>query len=107
MKKTPGTPGPWSVVGNTVYLDPPQPRERGKKHDPYPEPHRYWTLPGDAATAHLISAAPDLYEALEIVLASASPRPDLHPKMCVAWECARAALAKARGESGKHDAGGG
>lgn len=49
------------------------------------------------ANARLIAAAPDLLEALEMVLASAHPHPVDHKAMTRAWEIGRAAIAKARG----------
>ena len=48
--------------------------------------------------ALLIAAAPELYAALEQVLASAAPHPEQHEAMTAAWTVARAAIAKARGE---------
>ena len=47
----------------------------------------------------LIAAAPDLLEALETVLASASPTEKDHPRMFSAWQKVLAAIAKSKGEN--------
>lgn len=51
--------------------------------------------PEDSANANLIAAAPDMYEALETMLAIFAPKLSLPGSMA---SKARAALAKARGE---------
>jgi hypothetical protein len=49
------------------------------------------------ADKRLIAAAPDLLEALTVMLRSANPNRDDHPAMWSAWGQARAAIAKAEG----------
>lgn len=51
------------------------------------------------ANARLIATAPELLEALEFVLRSATPSCVEHPAMYFAWKNAKAAIAKAKGES--------
>ena len=59
------------------------------------------TSGNERENAHLIAAAPDLYEALQDLLDWNSPNTsDKHDAHIVAIENARAALAKARGEEG-------
>jgi hypothetical protein len=69
--ETKWTPGPWRWVGS------------------------------DSPDAHLIAAAPDLYEALEEVLEEFEPLANFGPWKHQQDKCqkARSALAKARGES--------
>lgn len=79
------TPGPWRVVGR----------------DPTPESRRfgYWDVEGKSNVANdltyddacLIAAAPELYEALKLVVQRCGPN-------STDGAIARAALAKARGE---------
>jgi hypothetical protein len=72
------TPGPWQIVGVNVYGN-----------------NLRALLPMNAADAHLISAAPDMLEALETIVSTERDRHGYHP----AWtDQARAAIAKARGE---------
>lgn len=49
------------------------------------------------ANARLISAAPELLEACEQMLASALPNKEEHPTMFAVWQVAQAAIAKALG----------
>ena len=82
------TPGPWSVCADRAYVDGPD----GKvvAHCCY-ERH-----PSEEyANADLIAAAPDLYEALEAFIAGA----DTGYISVDVDKFARAALARARGES--------
>lgn len=85
------TPGPWVADGTTVYADAFKSGRNvygavaclaiGEDDTAFQE----------IANAHLIAAAPDLYEALEGVLRVAD-------RQTVEFDAARAALAKARGE---------
>ena len=70
------TPGPWQVVGSNVYGN-----------------NLRALLPMNAADARLIAAAPDLLEALEDLLGWQTLAPD------DVVTAARAAIAKARGET--------
>lgn len=90
------TPGPWSLDNNDVR-DEAQAVESEATGCIVAEA---CTLdrPGDCeANAHLIAAAPELYEALEGIM-RAEARDRVMPAGAE-WDAARAALAKARGES--------
>jgi hypothetical protein len=86
------TPGPWAVEGDfLVTLDPIENEyERRAISD-----LRYWHMPRNEANARLAAAAPDLLEALQLVLASLA-NGSFPPGMYVH---ARAAIAKALGPS--------
>ena len=109
MTETKFTPGPWIVDGSVIRGDSdhigrtvavastlnvawPYGR-RATKEEPY--------------NAHLIAAAPELYEALEDCITALEPYDDIKPRdwktdrenMRRVYQSARAALAKARGES--------
>ena len=106
------TPGPWEA-------DCPDDAQEWNINAPNGEPrlqYASWTglaivygsedWPGDGAAigranAHLIAAAPDLYEALEaLVTVSTTPDERQRPNQWNdAWAAARAALRKARGET--------
>lgn len=94
------TPGPWKAKPSPYHDDvfivqAGMPTNRvlarfGSDDEPVDET--------DLANAHLIAAAPDMYEALEMVVrgqesAEATGDAEPHP----VWEIARAAFAKARG----------
>ena len=89
------TPGPWTVtgwcagdsVGWSVGLGADQ---RISVHAESEE---------SGANARLIAAAPDLLEALKVMVASAFPHPVEHPAMTAAWKVAEAAIEKAEGKS--------
>lgn len=86
MSDTKWTPGPWKLYGGTIaWASPTGPRRHIA--------HMAWDVEADeyaAHDAHLIAAAPELYEALEAALDEDSGL------MCA--DKMRAALAKARGE---------
>lgn len=108
------TPRPWQIAKN---------KWNAKAHEPWTDAIKIegdieanWVVPplvcvtyrgdGQDANAHLIAAAPDLFEALEFIFEHIAdkergPR-DLYPAFGLdasrAIEGARAALAKARGE---------
>ena len=94
MGETKFTPGPWTFEGRTIYAL----EEAGwRRGEPVMRNRFDCSVQGpfcpDAekqANAHLIAAAPDLYDALDYLL-----NDDTHD----AREQARAALAKARGEA--------
>ena len=91
MNDTSWTPGPWYV-----------PKARGYAHGPVDKndvPVVTWTgmarprQENGMANAHLIAAAPDLYDALLLAMQS------IHPGNGTDLAVCNAALAKARGES--------
>ncbi len=95
------TPGPWSYVpAEELSHDAPGFHVvvalggiiGGEADDPVWVIEDATNIAGEA-NAHLIAAAPDLYAALEAVVAIADRR-------TVEFDAARAALAKARGHSG-------
>jgi hypothetical protein len=55
------------------------------------------TFNQDRANAHLIAAAPDLYEAANAVKDSCPCDPDINPKWEAAWFALKQAIAKAEG----------
>lgn len=92
------TPGPWQV------FNAPDGRIFVETETPQQQPHfstiaqvdpGYGRYGPPEANAHLIAAAPDLYEALGYLLAERC-----EDRLCGSLDCnrARAALAKARGE---------
>ena len=92
MSKTKFTPGPWWIDGQGIgpksFADDQSygmttPVAYIEEYD-WPENH--------VANAHLIAAAPELYETLEEVIRISDRKHD-------AWDKAKAALAKARGEA--------
>lgn len=85
------TPGPWSLWRKG---DPSQVIAAGRVFVAQ-------TVGGnDQANAHLIAAAPDLYEALESIQAEATRlRAKMPPSVFARIVSARAALAKANGEA--------
>lgn len=93
MRKASYTPGPWKVhIGLdyfTVY------NESGSTVVPEsrcnPDNER------DVADAYLIAAAPEMYEALHM-LVNGDDTPNATGSRALAWEKADDALAKARGE---------
>lgn len=92
MSERPWTPGPWQVSCVSDGT-----RRRSVWTDKGPPAHIADVTNGEA-NARLISAAPDLYEALErfVTFHSGHVLPhELHKPM----DDARAALAKARGET--------
>ena len=104
MAETKWTPGPWEV--KPVELGVPYLRVRGTRlgmrhkvanvlatHD-HPA-IREREIAETEANAHLIAAAPDLYEALETTVAALASSGSMHQK---ALDAAEAALSKARGE---------
>lgn len=87
------TPGPWKwVEGKGTWRGSIEPDvcDFGDDTQYYPTEGE----PPNEANAHLIAAAPDLYDALEALLVTKAP--DFIPSRL--WDDARAALAKARGE---------
>jgi len=93
------TPGPWSFVKNEGVGDPWFTVLSGS-WDVARNQHSNRDLKTEKANAHLITAAPDLYEALIDLLAEQNGPPLIHHQE--SWERAmdhaRSALAKARGE---------
>lgn len=97
------TPGPWraghfsSVVGCPVVAQPDPARNSiivaGTRGAVASESDAF--VAEIVANAHLIAAAPDLYEALEALLQGGQPAWVDPPE----WIAARDALAKARGEA--------
>lgn len=90
------TPGPWRIAQQSSpfpWVIESELREDEIAHAPINSGN---THAEDQANARLIAAAPDLLEALEAVVASASPHPVEHPAMTKAWGIARAAIAKVR-----------
>ena len=73
----------------TRYGDP------NKRYTPFPHYSGDEPVPA-SANAHLIAAAPDLYEALKATVAALASSGSMHQK---ALDAAEAALAKARGET--------
>lgn len=106
MTKTLWTPGPWSIAHSTKW---PECFEigTGPWRDPgYFDEWQVATVWGGSnhttATAHLIAAAPDLYGALEALHRQALQSTVSDPANEYgreALDAARAALAKARGET--------
>ena len=94
MSELKHTPGPWSVVANGGHSY----TIRGSRNEAicdtsiwlHSDPHSE-----SRANAHLIAAAPDLLEALEDLLTICDGDPDEPDE--IGW--ARAAIAKAKGES--------
>jgi len=89
------TKGPWHTEGGSVVIGPDGETvvccvrgsvDRGSQSE-------------DWATANLIAAAPDMYEALEICLGHLTGGMDGNWADCDPADVAREALAKARGES--------
>lgn len=87
------TPAPWTLI-----------------RDPEPDdgPGCFYYLDGPetdydggflAADARLIAAAPELLEALKVMLKSARPHPVEHPSMTRAWRLAESVVAKAEGST--------
>jgi len=98
MNKAKWTPGPWKAIEDGSILGPEE-----NEHVAFA---RHWRFVGNTeiaeANANLISAAPDMAEALEnIVIGFDSCGPMLLQEDV---EKARAALQKARGESGEGQA---
>ena len=103
MSETKFTPGPWRVCNGygRVWIDAPDTK--------YSERDREYTriiLGGDdyedckevrSADAHLIAAAPELYDALNAMLTHMGMDEDEFTK--VTFDQARAAIAKDRGEA--------
>lgn len=90
MSEFKGTPGPWQEKGSTIYGD-------GRMSPVADVVHFHpdgtsWT-PDDRANARLIAAAPDLLEAVQVLLMSCTYREggEAHRR-------AEAAIAKALGE---------
>jgi hypothetical protein len=93
------TPGPWEVKyknGETQLL-----MSDGDIH--MCNMHYYPWVPENDADWHLIAAAPDLYEALEAVLSSIPDMGNYYDGAEDAFEQARTALAKARGDHSSSD----
>lgn len=96
MADTRWTPGPWLVseTGSVVAAS-----DSGYVAEPYDGRH---TLQNDAAitaaNAHLIAAAPEMYEALAAVIGDYEAHMRGHEYVPTPLIAARAALAKARGE---------
>jgi hypothetical protein len=87
------TPGPWRTESRGGSY--PVSVVSSDRPDKIVGPFCGGSTPEDTANAHLIAAAPDLYEALDALV---SPRHG-HSNLCKCpWCNARAALAKARGE---------
>ena len=92
------TPGPWFIVGSIPeegsdcfwIKAQPHPAMRGFTKD-IATADGYQDDPERAANAHLIAAAPDMYEALADIVHDFEGHPGFGP--------ARAALAKAEGKS--------
>lgn len=89
------TSGPWSMAGR---FNPDSPSETVWVWGPTPAGAQSGVVVAQGvrrADAHLIAAAPDMYAALECMMREAERDGDKYP----ALDVARAALAKARGES--------
>ena len=98
MNKTNWTPGPWEVQrdsGLRIYIT--QPNDAKNRVPGYYAEVRRFTPNANQveANAKLIAAAPDLYDALELLVDTN----DSGGWPSAAIVIARAALAKARGES--------
>lgn len=95
----PWTPGPWEVAeGDGQYLwEVRAPNEKAKTRRTVARPSGMRRL----ANAHLIAAAPDLAEACRMFVESYDADAGTYAlgKLYEAREAARAALAKARGET--------
>lgn len=98
MSETKWTPGPWSTHpeelrgGRYWVIDGPV-----DVQDPEcDEPLAIHEIDNGKANAHLIAAAPDLYAALEKLLAKVECGTALN---CAVCDAARAALSSARGET--------
>jgi hypothetical protein len=97
MSETKFTPGPWRVCNGygRVWIDAPDTK--------YSERDRDYTriiLGGDDyEDAHLIAAAPELYEAVVRMVAWAEDWHEGKTHPYDDWQFAKAALAKARGEA--------
>lgn len=94
------TPGPWSVENTASQSD----RWMVMAPHPYSDAHKYGVARGieHADDAHLIAAAPELYEALATILANyvdLLAEKDAYPETDSNVYYSRAALAKARGET--------
>lgn len=93
MSKEKWTPGPWVVVDGSLTDNISVNSVDGDYY--IATTHGWAGIDADddtcAANSHLISAAPELYEALQNAIAAGLPED--------VWQEARAALAKARGET--------
>jgi hypothetical protein len=92
------TPGPWFAIANLNY--------RGAKWRICNNPNEPWENYGEICyaregNAHLIAAAPELYEALAALLSRVGNDADAHAWFLEEQENAIKALAKARGETGE------
>lgn len=97
------TPGPWSVTGDNSYIFSWKSLDKGGMPRPICGPA---IIPSEheenVANAHLISAAPELYEALEKIVQDVQQTSTggiTGPGYWEALDEAREALAKARGEA--------
>lgn len=91
------TPGPWFAVRNNAYWEINPARKYGDDDIPYTVGNVCASDPSDTKgrqepNAHLIAAAPDLYDALEAAR-------DVLEALNIDTAAANAALAKARGET--------
>jgi len=97
------TPGPWlQVIGRAfVFAFNSKRYNRFSVHvEPGHDDDEQRTSVAELeANARLIAAAPDMLEALEEALFTASPARLEHPTMFAAWEKMSAAIAKAKGEA--------
>jgi hypothetical protein len=88
------TPGPWFVDHKSPFLVRAGDDIDGR-HIAHIGPANYTPrFDVDEPNARLIAAAPDLFEALEDIIASECRQPDIG----CAWTKARAAIARAKGE---------
>ena len=103
MNETKFTPGPWTTQGwgaLWAYI-PVNDARHNLVCSMYPDPAHDYSRNEVLANAHLIAAAPDLYEALAGIIADDDSSTSLALQRS-RWDdrmvAARAALAKARGE---------
>lgn len=110
MSKQQHTPGPWfsDSEGNIWRRDPKDLYQNGggvAGEKPLATVHKGWNHPGAVgypleANGRLIAAAPELLEALEMIVAEADSYTARTGKPVYNWlDQARSAIAKARGES--------
>lgn len=95
------TPGPWNLINDVCVGGPVSPGWEAAGSGIAHCGMRARTPDEAAANARLISAAPDLYDALARIVASVSSGPSGSVCQTSDFEDAKAALAKARGETVK------
>ena len=104
MKERNWTTGPWEAIFDSEEMPMGDWGVISNHYDPIGETvwvaHTYHGLSRERADAHLIAAAPDLYEALaELLRVDDEWHGSVNSEMADARNKARTALTKARGES--------